>query len=817
MGISFFETMTGELIDEAGVPHHVAIDIRCDAPRTGRFLVDGVARVTGSIRALPWADGTSCEGTVVVKPLVGRRIEYDLSFTDPDGRPCRLWGRKDINLLRHPYQSMTTMRARLECEGRELATGVMNFHADDALAFARSWSFGSTAGLGPTGPRPGARHGSLARPGDVSGPDTGVDRDAEFDDHPFTDAEQATLLAFAEALISPGEKVPAVDASIVRDVAEILPHLPPLATGLYRTGLHALDTAARSRYGKGFARLDIERRRRLLDSIDSLGTRLGRTSLFALGIPIRMAHFSRRDFLDGLGLPDYSNTVTEPEPRWTREIITPEDLPAASRIECDVAVIGTGAGGAAVAASLAEQGFAVVMVEEGPYVGRQQFSGPVEKRILKYWRDGAMSVAIGNTPLSVPSGRVVGGTTTINSGTCFRTPDAILGEWREAGFPSDFEPEHFATWLDRVETELQVTPGDARYLGRIADVVAKGATDLGGRHGALRRNAPACDGQGVCVAGCPTGAKLGAEQTWIPRAVRAGAQVYAGLPATRILTTGRRAVGVLLEGQDHRGAPRRVEVRSRAVVVSAGSLMTPLLLRRNGVSLPQLGRNLSIHPATGALAMFDHDLDEPWRAIPQGYFVEGLADELIRYEGYYSPPQTYAPVTRMRGPELTRWMDAWSRVGQFGFMTRDTGVGSVSAGPHGRPLIRYSLTPRVVQAMRAGHAVLAEMLLRGGATEVFTTIRGLEPVTDVYQARAIAERKLRPDQFATMGFHPLGTARMGGSPDTAVVDFENRVFGYDGLYAADGSCVPTSLGVNPMITIMAMALRAGESIGSHLG
>ncbi len=811
MGISFFETMTGELTDSAGVPHHVAIDIRCDAPRAGRFLFDGLARVTGTIRALPWAEGAACEGTVVVRPLVGSRIEYDLSFTDPEGRPCRLWGRKDINLMRHPYKSMTTMRARLECQGRELATGEMNFHADDALAFARSWSFGSTAGLGPTGP------GSRTRP---KAPDTGAGPRTDPDgsnDHPFTEAERAILVAFAEALIEPGDTVPPVDPSIAADVAEILPYLPPLATGLYRTGLRALDTAARSRYGRGFARLDVDRRRRLLDGIDSLGTRLGRTSLFTLGIPIRMAHFSRRDFLDRLGLPDYSNPVVEPEPRWTREITTPDDLPATSRIECDVVVIGTGAGGAAVAASLAEQGYAVVMVEEGPYVGRSQFSGPLDRRILRQWRDGAMSVAVGNTPLSVPSGRVVGGTTTINSGTCFRTPDAILGEWLAAGFPSDFEPDRFAHWLDRVETELQVTPGDPRFLGRIAEVVAKGAADLGGHHGALRRNAPACDGQGVCVTGCPTGAKLSAERTWIPRAVRAGAQVFAGMPATRILTTGRRAVGALLEGQDDRGAPRRVEVQARAVVVSAGSLMTPLLLRRNGVSLPQLGRNLSIHPATGALAMFDHDLSEPWRAIPQGYFVEGLADELIRYEGYYSPPQMYAPVTRMRGPELTRWMDSWSRVGQFGFMTRDTGVGTVTAGPHGRPLIRYSLTPRVVRAMRSGHAVLAEMLLRGGATEVFTTIGGVEPITDIYQARAIAERKLRPEQLATMGFHPLGTARMGNSPDTAVVDFENRVHGWEGLYVADGSCVPTSLGVNPMITIMALALRAGAAIGSHLG
>ena len=815
MGISFFESMSGELVDTNGNEHHVAIDIRCDASRATRFLATGNARVTGTIRALPWTDGAACEGTVVVRPLLSRKMEYDMTFRDADGAPCRLWGRKNIT-VRGLYQSMTTLNAHLERAGQVIASGPMKFHGDDLLAFAKSWSIGpATRPVGSNAsPRTFEPHDGDAA--DDGGPGGG-DREllGSFDGS-LSDRERATVLALAETLITPGKLVPAVDESVVDGVEQILPHLPPIAASMYRMGLRTLELASISRYGKSFAKLDTSRRQRLIDHADDLPGGVGRASMFALGSPINVAHFGRRDYLDALGIPDYVNEVVEPQPQWMAGVEVPEHLDEASHVDCDVVVIGTGAGGGPVAASLAEQGLGVIMVEEGRYQRRAQFTGPPEHRIMRFWRDAGINMVIGNAAIVVPVGRMVGGTTAINSGTCFRTPDSVLAEWRADGFPEDFESDRFGKWLDQVESELQVTEGETRVLGRIAEVIAKGATEMGGNHGPLRRNAPDCDGQGICVAGCPTGAKRSSDVSWVPRALKAGARLYTGLPATRILMTGRRAVGVLLEGSDRNGAPRRVEVRARAVVVAAGSLLTPLLLRRNGVDLPWLGRNLSIHPGFGAIAMFDEDLGSPWHAIPQSYFVDGIADERVRFEGFYSPPQLAAATAPFRGAELTRWLDNWGKVGQFGFMVRDTGVGSVSIGPGGRPLIRYSVTPRVLQSLKAGSAALAEMMLRGGAKEIAMTIEGVRPITNVHEARALLNRKISPRAFRTMAFHPLGTARMGNSPKTAVIDFENRVFGYEGLFAADGSSVPSSLGVNPQITIMAMALRAAESIRSHL-
>ncbi|MDZ4249744.1 MAG: GMC family oxidoreductase N-terminal domain-containing protein [Candidatus Nanopelagicales bacterium] len=815
MGAFFFERMSGELHDNEGNTGHVSIDIRCDAKKAGRFLVNGQAKVTGTILAQPWAGETSCTGTVLVRPLIGRRLVYDIDFTDDEGNPCRLWGQKDVR-LRHPYSSMTTMSTRLERNGVTVATGTMNFHGDDLLSFARSFSLASTALPGGTPPPKGGTPTRRTAPGRGRGMN-GSDVSAHCEDWSKSDHE--SLLALAEAVLTEGEIVPAPDEVTVAGAQAVVDSLPPVTASLYRAGLRALDAVAVSNFGHKFAKLSLDRRRKLLDRIEGLGGTLGRTTLLALTAPLKMAHFSRPDYLQRLGIEAYAKPVDAPLPQWMAEVISPESLEPTTRIDCDVVVIGSGAGGGSSAASLAEQGLGVVIIEEGRYERRPQFSGPPQDRLLRFLREGSLNVnlTLGNTSLITPIGRMVGGTTAINSGTCFRTPDAVLGEWRASGFPSDFEPGVFGSWLDQVEAELQVAEGEPEYLGRIAEVIAKGASEMGGHHGPLRRNAPGCDAQGVCFAGCPTDAKRGSNVSWVPRALKAGARLYTGLPVTRILMTGRKVVGVLVEGQDSGGAPKSVEVHARAVIVAAGSLLTPLLLRRNGVNLPWLGRNLSIHPALGALALFAEDQDQPWRAIPQGYFVDGLADDRIRFEGFYVPPQLAAPSLMQRGEELTRWLDAWGKVGQFGFMVRDTGVGSVSIGPNGRPLIRYSLTPRVMESFRKGSAALAEMLLRGGADEVMPFINGVDSVMNVHDARALRRLRLPARKYRGMAFHPLGTARMGGSPDNAVVDFEHKVFGFDNLFVADGSCVPTSLGVNPQMTIMSMGLRAASVVGEALG
>lgn len=229
-----------------------------------------------------------------------------------------------------------------------------------------------------------------------------------------------------------------------------------------------------------------------------------------------------------------------------------------------------------------------------------------------------------------------------------------------------------------------------------------------------------------------------------------------------------------------------------------------------------LGRNLSIHPAMGMYGLFDQQM-EPWNAIPQSYGVDDLVDDRVRFEGFYVPPPIGGALLPVEGAELTRWMDAQDRVGQFGFMVRDRGVGRVLSGPGRRPIIRYDLDAATLRRFRTGAARLAELLLQGGAREVLAGVGPVKSVRSVEEARAIEHRGLRPRDFRLLAFHPLGTCRMGVDADRGVVDTEHRVHGMQGLYVADGSSVPSSLGVNPQVTIMAMAARAAEGIAARLG
>lgn len=397
----------------------------------------------------------------------------------------------------------------------------------------------------------------------------------------------------------------------------------------------------------------------------------------------------------------------------------------------------------------------------------------------------------------------------------------LTRSWRSGGatrgWANDFTPEAFGKYLDEAEAELEVADAEHALLGRVSTVIANGADAIGAQHGPLPRNAPGCDGQGTCVFGCPSDAKRSTNVSWIPRAMTAGAALATEMSLTRILMHGNRAIGVLAQGQTPEGSPRTLEIRARAVVIAAGTLRTPLLLQENNIDLPALGTNLSIHPAVSVLGMMDRvDDKRPWQSIPQGYRVFGHGDPRISYEGVNSPPSLGAAALPFIGPELSRWMESWDRVEHFGLMVRDQGVGRVYRGPGGRPLVRYSLTRRTQALIQEGIATVSEMFLHGGATEVAHRIEGIPSVTSVAAARDLAKRRVAPSRITMAGFHPLGTAQMGTDPRGAVIDQENRVFDYRGLYVVDGSAVPTSLGVNPQLTIMALSLRAADIIRDRL-
>jgi choline dehydrogenase-like flavoprotein len=470
------------------------------------------------------------------------------------------------------------------------------------------------------------------------------------------------------------------------------------------------------------------------------------------------------------------------------------------RIDADVCVIGAGAGGAVVAAELAEGGLDVVVLEQGPRHDADGFTARPPEMLARLYRDGSQTSTLGNPPILLPLGRGIGGTTLVNSGTCFRTPPKVLARWRSEHGLEQLTEEALDPCFARVEQALSIAEVTPELAGRNAAIARRGAEALGWSHGYLRRNAKGCVGSGVCAFGCPTSAKQHVGITYVPRAQAAGARVLTGADVRRIVVERGVARGVeaRLRGPD---GPARLDVRAPLVVVAAGTIHTPLLLARShlGRRSGELGANLALHPATGAYALMDEVVDMA-RGVPQSFYVDEFAGEGVMFEGVAGPPSYVALSLPLSGRRHAEAMARYRHLAMFGLMVSDSSRGSVRSLA-GRPLIRYDLDDADLGRFRAGLARMEELFRAAGAREVYLPLpRGVRP-----------EQARRRD-LKLMAFHPLGTARADARPEHGVVDADLALHGVEGVHVADGSVVPTALGVNPQLTIMALATRLACSL-----
>jgi choline dehydrogenase-like flavoprotein len=495
---------------------------------------------------------------------------------------------------------------------------------------------------------------------------------------------------------------------------------------------------------------------------------------------------------------DSGGAVVAREPR----IVRGSELRRNLALRVDVCVIGSGAGGAPIAKELAEAGLSVAMLEEGEHYTTDDYSARPRDMSALLYRDGGQIATIGVPPILLPLGLSVGGSTQVNSATCFRTPPAVLAMWRERFGLEQLTPAELDPYFRRVERELNVSHTPAEIAGRNAAVVKRGADALGYSGDFVYRNVRGCVGSGVCNFGCPTAAKQHVGVTYVPKAWDAGATTYSGTRARRLVIDGRRVRAVEAET----ASGRRLQVGCDLVVIAAGTIHSPLLLRRNRIEdrSGQIGRNLSLHPATGVRALFDEPI-EMWAGVPQSYYVDEFADEGIMLEGAAGTPDWIATSLPYFGERHRELMESVRFLSQFGIMVSDGSRGRVRE-LRGTLLVQYDLDRRDTERFKRGIEILADIYWAAGARRVYPPIAGL-PELRPGEMELLRSLELRPQQLSLIAFHPLGTCRMGGDPARAPVDADGRLRGYEGIYVADGSIVPSSLGVNPQITIMALATR----------
>lgn len=628
-------------------------------------------------------------------------------------------------------------------------------------------------------------------------------------------AERRIALALAEAAL-PGVqgRMPGGSEATVARLDALLVKLGEPAARAARAGLWGAELWSLPRHGGRLSSLPLERRIQAVEAWADSPSRHERWALRALLTLVKSAHFDDPDTYAHAGCAYAPERPKATERAAWRSQIT-DGASAAEDLElaCEVVVIGTGAGGAAAAYELARRGRAVLLLEDGAFYTRADFDGRPTTAYKNMYLGLGSTIALGNIAAPVMAGRGVGGSTVINSGTCYRAPDGTLARWGAEHGLTMLGAEHLAPYYERVESMLQVEAAPLAHLGGSARVIARGAERLGLAHGPLMRNAPGCDGQGLCCFGCPTGAKRSTDVSYVPEALKRGAELVTGARVLRVNVRDGRARGVTAR----LASGRTLQVRAEAVVVAAGTLQTPLLLADSGLCGTSgfLGKNLSIHPATKVMALFDETIDMS-RGIPQSYAIDQYADEGLMFEGASAPLDVAALAMPWVGRRFMEVVERYPNLATFGFMIQDTSRGQVRRGPGGAPLITYNLNDHDLRRMQRGIEVLSEVFLRAGAERVLPMAHGCEEIRDDRDLERLRHTRLRAGDFEISAYHPLGTCRMGTDPRQSCIGPDNEAHDVAGLFVTDGSAVPSSLGRNPQMTIMALALRAAEQLDARL-
>jgi choline dehydrogenase-like flavoprotein len=489
-------------------------------------------------------------------------------------------------------------------------------------------------------------------------------------------------------------------------------------------------------------------------------------------------------------------------------VFTGAEVTGELRADCDVVIVGSGAGGATMAAELAEAGLDVVMVEEGGYHRTESF-GPDSMRALRtLYRDGGGGMAVGSPSVVFAEGRCVGGSTVVNGGMCWPAPGHVLDRWAAGGVLGIGEAD-MAPFFARAEARHSAGLQDPETVGRDSELMQAGAAALGWAVVPNRRAQLHCAGTNNCNSGCPTGAKRSMLVTSVPRALARGARLFADCRVERISRDGRAVTGITGRFAGPGGA--RLTVRARSVIVAGGAIQTPALLARSGLrsASGQLGRNLTLHPNTTVVALFDEEVTG-WHGVHQAFQVREFTADGITLSAQNLPPASLAGITPVHGRRLGELMADYNRIVTAGPVISDTGSGRVRTLRGLGPQVFYQLTDADAARLVRGVELTGEALFAAGARRMLLPFDGAPEVGNAGELRSVLARPVPKAALQVYSVHLMGTARMSEDPRRGVTDSYGAFHGVPGLYVADASLCPGPVGINPMETIIALAMRNAQ-------
>ncbi len=497
-----------------------------------------------------------------------------------------------------------------------------------------------------------------------------------------------------------------------------------------------------------------------------------------------------------------------------------DDYLNADTFDADVLVIGTGAGGAAVGAELAEAGFDVLFAEEGSYNPTSSFKPQATESVPRLYRDAGATVILGRPMIPFVEGRTVGGSTVLNGGMTYRTPAEVLTGWQRITGSPEMGPAALEPLFERVESVVHAASQHEVSVGNDSRLMAEGARRLGWKVSVNTRNQEMCVGANNCVFGCPTGAKQSALVSYMPKAIAAGARCATEVRIERLLIRRGRCVGAVGHAVDPRTRRGDVKVtfRAKAVIVAGGAIQTPHLLLRHRLGRPsgQLGRNFLIHPNAKVVATYPGAV-HAWQGVSQYCQIREFHDEGILFAENFIPPSALAATLPWSGSSAMDFMKRYNHAAVTGVLVEDSVTGSVSRGLLGSPLARYQISDHDHARFKRGIRLLSMLHFEMGADQVLLPFTNAHVASNMDEVDAAIAAQTSMETLEMFTVHLMGTARMGSRPETSVVDLGGQLWDLPGCYVADASLFPTAIGVNPQITIMALATRVAERMIDQRG
>ena len=514
------------------------------------------------------------------------------------------------------------------------------------------------------------------------------------------------------------------------------------------------------------------------------------------------------------------------------KVLGAEHGPLPERLSVDVAIIGSGAGGGITAEMLTKAGLSVLIIEEGPLRSSTDFKQRESDAYPQLYQDaGGRKTA--DKAINILQGRCVGGSTTVNWTSSFRTPKTTLAYWRDHFGLKDLSEEALAPWFAQAETRLGISdwltdpnPNNG--------VLARGAAKLGIAAPHIRRNVKGCWNLGSCGMGCPTNAKQSMLVTTLPAALDAGAQLFVQTRAQElIIKNGRRVEGVRCLAVALNGTTTGTgcTVTAKHVVLAGGAINSPALLLRSRVPDPKnlLGTRTFLHPTTISAAQFVEPI-EGWAGAPQtiysDHFLETQAvDGPVGYKLEAAPLYPVIMATTMAGfgaeqvAALKRFPHSQVLLALMrdGFHADSRG-GSVKLKRDGSPELDYPLTDALWDGARRSLLSMAEIQFAAGATEVQPLHENAPGYRNWPEAKAgIQTLPMRPLLTRVVSAHVMGGCGMAISPELGVTRPDGQHWQLEGLSVHDGSLFPTSVGANPQLSIYGLVAKLTHELATRLG